>query len=89
MAALNFSIGEFPFLQLADYYIVAKTANGFQILLGAHDPNPILRPFAILSSIGMLEWAKILWSKSTRDLARHTKFLAATYSKVSIKRLVL
>ena len=33
MAALNFSIGEFPFLQLADYYIVAKTANGFQILL--------------------------------------------------------
>ena len=32
MAALNFSIGEFPFLQLADY-IVAKTANGFQILL--------------------------------------------------------
>ena len=52
MAALNFSIGEFPFLQLADY-IVAKTANGFQILLAAHDPNPILRPFAILSSIGM------------------------------------
>ena len=55
MAALNFSIGEFPFLQLADYYIVAKTANGFQNTVGAHDPNPILRPFAILSSIGMLE----------------------------------